>query len=263
MKNAVAICLLAATACAVRTQDPASTPPSKPADPAAGELLARLAAGGVRVDVAAQTVSIDVVRNEPADPIEYLLIHARGKAHEALFVTEVKPSLLNAAFYALGCENGTNARAKPIEPPPSEEEIARGADLVEIIPPQGMQLWITARWKDGEAQRELPIEALLLDLTTAAPVEQNVWIFLGGRSAPLYRNEPPVFIADFEGNLVSVCYLAPENHLLTMRHERARDDQNWWMTDACPPPGTAVELRFHRRMPLAPPAADDRGADKR
>ncbi len=34
--------------------------------------------------------------------------------------------------------------------------------------------------------------------------------------AKLYKNEPEVFVADFEGNLVSVCYLTPDNHLGTM-----------------------------------------------
>ena len=67
--------------------------------------------------------------------------------------------------------------------------------------------------------------------------------------AQLYKGEPEVFIADFEGNLFSICYLTPDNHLATMAHERARDDNNWWITNKLPEPGTEVELVIHRVEP--------------
>ena len=254
-----------ATCTAAQEPSPAPRPaPTEQGDAAASrELLAQFASGGVRLDLAARTITIDAVTNHPADPIEYLLVHPRGKLHEALFVSEVKPSLLAAAFLALGCDKGTNARAKPIEPPPTEAEIEKGAPVVDILPPEGNELRISARWRgDDGKEHDLPIEALLLDMTTGKPVEQNAWIFLGGREAPLYRKEPPVFVADYEGNLVSVCYMAPENHLITMRHERGPDDENWWITEESPPPGTKVELRFQRVPPAAAQGAAKKGEAK-
>jgi hypothetical protein len=76
-------------------------------------------------------------------------------------------------------------------------------------------------------------------------------VYLGGRMARLYKDEPEVFVADFEGNLISVCYLSPDNHLGTMVHESARDDQNWWTTTLLPDPeaGIEVEFVFHRVEP--------------
>jgi hypothetical protein len=41
----------------------------------------------------------------------------------------------------------------------------------------------------------------------------------------------------------------PDNHLATMVHERARDDQNWWLTKLVPEPGTEVEFVFHKIEP--------------
>ena len=90
------------------------------------------------------------------------------------------------------------------------------------------------------------VEDLLLDLGKQLPVADCSWVFLGGRMAQLYRNEPEVYIADFEGNLISVCYLTPDNHLATMVHPDARDDRNWWTTNLLPPPDTEVEFVFHR-----------------
>ncbi len=214
-------------------------------------LLEHLAKEGVKVDLEAKTVSVPAVMNEPQDPLEYLLIHRRGKAHEAVFVTEAKPSLINSAFLLLGLEPGKNASYKPIEPPPTEEEVAAGADWVKVFPPEGTRLWISAKWKaQGETPaNEVVVEDLIVDLTSRELLDDTEWIFLGGRMAPLYKNEPPVFVADFEGNLVSICYLSPANHLATMKHERARDDQNWWMSKICPPPGTEVHVVFHLTKP--------------
>ena len=39
------------------------------------------------------------------------------------------------------------------------------------------------------------------------------------------------------------------HHLVTMKHERARDDMIWWRTDSCPPPGRELVLTFHRNKP--------------
>jgi hypothetical protein len=67
--------------------------------------------------------------------------------------------------------------------------------------------------------------------------------------AKIYRNDPEVYVADMEGNLISVCYLSPDNHLGTMVHADARDDQMWWTTTLLPPPDTEVDFVFHRVEP--------------
>jgi hypothetical protein len=210
----------------------------------------QLAAEHIAVDAKAQTITIGAVMNQPPDPIEYLLIHKKGKRHEAVFITGSKPSVLNAAFLLLGFAPGRNATAKEKNPPPSLEEIEKGADPMIITPPQGQQFWITVRWKDAAGKPvEYCVEDLLVDLQAEDVVKDNEWIYLGGRMAQLYKNEPEVFVADFEGNLISSCYMSPDNHLATMRHERARSDQNWWITRKCPEPGTEVEIVFWKQKP--------------
>jgi hypothetical protein len=241
------------------SQEPApARPEPAPAaqDPAAaGQQLVeavhkQFAEQGIAVDAKAQTVTIKAVMNEPPDPIEYLLIHRRGKRHEAMFVTESKPSVLNAALLMIGLQPGKNATYREKDPPPTLAEIEQGVDPLIIVPPEGNQYWMTVRWKDSAGKPvEHCVEDLILDLSTGAPIGATSWVYLGGRMARIYKDEPEVFVADFEGNLISVCYLSPDNHLGTMRHERARDDQNWWITDKSPPPGTELEVVFHRREP--------------
>jgi hypothetical protein len=260
--------------------------PKPPADDAAAKVLAEVRqqfqAEGIEFDAKAQTVTIPAVVNQPQDPVEYLLIHRKGKRHEAVFWTRSKPSLVNAALLLLGLQPGKNASYVEKDPPPTLEQIEAGADPIVVTPPSGMPFWMTVRWRDAEGKEvEHCVEDLLLDLTTQAPVVDCSWVYLGGRMAQLYRGEPEVFVADFEGNLISVCYLTPDNHLGTMVHADARDDQNWWIAAALPKPDTEVSFVFHRQEPAlhkarqerlrrapaapaapAPPAAGDPPKDK-
>lgn len=246
--------LTVALACQQPPPAPTPTPPTPDAAAAAQKLLAevqqQLQAEGITVDTKAQTVAIPAVVNEPQDPVEYLLIHRKGKRHEAVFWTRSKPSVLNAALLMIGLSPGKNASYVEKNPPPTLEEIEAGADPIIVTPPSGTPLWMTVRWRDAEGKTvEHCVEDLLMDLTTQQPIADATWVYLGGRMAQIYRNEPEVFVADMEGNLVSTCYLTPDNHLGTMVHERARDDQNWWTTSLVPQPGTEVEFVFHRTEP--------------
>lgn len=245
----------------------AQVPTTRPIDPQKAEqarrlLLQDLRSRGVELDLERGTVAIPIQINDPPppDPIEYLLVHHRGKKHEAVFVTEVKASLLNGALLLLGFQNGKNARVEAKEPAPTPAEIERGAPIVDVFPPEGMAIHMTAiREVEGGSKREDPIDDYLIDLATGQPVESASWIYLGGRMSPLYRGEPPVFVGDYEGNLVSSCYMSPENHLVTIRHTRGGDDHNWVINPAvCPPPGTKLTLVFHKTQPKVSAERDAR-----
>lgn len=225
--------------------------PKKP-DPQAmlKEVMASFKKQGIKLDPKAHTVTIPAIVNQPQDPVEYLLIHRRGKKHESVFLTETKPSILNAALLMIGLEQGKNATFVEKKPAPTLEEVQNGADPLIVTPPKGKRFYITARWTTPEKQVvEYCVEDLMFELSTQEPMGRCEWIYLGGRMAQLYKNDPEVYIADLEGNLISVCYLSPDNHLGTMSHERARDDQNWWTTTKVPEPGTAVEFIFHANEP--------------
>ncbi|MCC6670772.1 MAG: hypothetical protein IT458_06920 [Planctomycetes bacterium] len=225
---------------------PAEGPGTRPQD-----LVAQLAKSKVQVDLERATVSIPVRMNAPQNPIEFVLIHRMGKRHEAVLVTDVKASLIQGGLLLLGFREGRNATYKEKDPPPSREEIEKGADPLVVEPPKGMPVWFTVKYTDDAGKaHELAVEDLIVDLTTQRPLEDAQWIYLGGRMAPLYRNEPPVFVADYEGNLVSSIYFGSANHLVTIAHERAREDENFWIDEkVCPPPGTEMTLTIHAREP--------------
>ncbi len=243
----------AVVAACVPAQEPKPAPVApKPQDPAAAlaEMMQQFTKEGITLDVKAGTLKLAAVMNAPQDALEYLLIHRRGKRHEAMLWTKAKPSVLNGALLLLGLTPGQNAKAEEIVPPPSIEEIEKGAETVKVTPPKGMNLWFTVQWTTPEGKVvEYCLEDLLLDLTTQRAVVGCSWVYLGGRMGQLYRNEPEVFVADFEGNLVSACYMTPDNHLVTIVHERGRDQHNWWLTSKAPEPDTEVQITIHRQQP--------------
>ena len=251
LRLAATVFALAAVCAAQGSQD--GKPPAK-AEPAATDPQQVLAAmkqqfqkEGIAFDLERKTVSVPAVVNQPQDPVEYLLIHKKGKRHEAVFVTTAKPSVLNAALLLLGLAPGKNATYVEKKPAPTLEEVQAGVDPIVVTPPQGQPFYMTVRWKDADGKPvEHCVEDLLLDRTTSKAIVDCSWIYLGGRMAQIYRNEPEVYIADFEGNLISICYLSPDNHLATMAHKDARDDQNWWTTSLLPAAETVVEFVFHR-----------------
>lgn len=251
MKLAILTALFLATTVACQDETKKQKPEKKQ-DPQAvlKEVMASFKKEGIKLDAKARTVTIPVVVNRLQDPIEYLLIHQKGKKHEAVFKTQAKPSILNAALLMIGLDKGKNATYKEKDPAPTLEEVQNGADPLIVTPPQGKPYYMTVRWTTPENQvEEFCVEDMILDLTTQKPMGQCSWIYLGGRMARLYKNDPEVYIADYEGNLVSICYLTPDNHLGTMVHERARDDQNWWTTTKLPKEGTAMEFIFHAVEP--------------
>lgn len=236
--------------CAQDPQKPVAPPAPPDPQKVLAEVLQQFQKEGIVLDSKAQTVSVPAMVNHPQDPIEYLLIHKKGKRHEAVFVTKSKPSVLNAALLMLGMQPGKNASYVEKDPAPTLEEVQKGADPIIVTPPQGMPFWMTVRWKTPEGkQEEYCVEDMVLDLGKQKPLANCAWVYLGGRMAKIYKDDPEVYIADFEGNLISICYLSPDNHLATMVHDNARDDQNWWTTTLLPPPETEVQFVFHRLMP--------------
>jgi hypothetical protein len=234
------------------TQEPDSRAVSRPASiPAAvlKELVEKLKVGGVELDVPAATVTIEGEIQVTGDFLEYLLIGRTGKAHEALVRCEVKGSVLKAGLMALGFQDGRNMDYREKNPPPTEEEMKKGADFVEVIPPNGQTIYLSLQWQDENAKtRRYRTEDLWIDVRTELPPAKCRWVYFGGREAALYKGEPPVFVADYEENLVSLCYMKPDNHIITIDHDAARDDKIWWPNmKLLPPRGTPVKMLFSTR----------------
>ena len=98
--------------CTAQEPKPAQKPePTADAAAVVAQVLQQLKDEHIAIDLKAKTVTIDAVMNQPPDPIEYLLIHRRGKMHEAIFFTNSKPSVI----WACSCPASPAAR-KSLKP---------------------------------------------------------------------------------------------------------------------------------------------------
>jgi hypothetical protein len=72
-------------------------------------------------------------------------------------------------------------------------------------------------------------------------------VFLGSRFATLRANEPEVFVADAEGNLINLSFFFEGNTLLTAALDECIEQTIWaanaWLV---PPRGEPVRLFFSR-----------------
>jgi hypothetical protein len=218
-----------------------------PAAPAAA-LLDELARGGVHLDAAAGWLSIRCAVVVRGDLLEYLLVGPAGRAHESLFVTDVKPSLINAGLLALGAAPGRNARWIAVEPAPTSEERAAGAPAYRVEPPSGDGFYLHAAWREGDASYCFRVEDLLCNLASGRSMTRHRWVYLGSRFVRLRSSGEEAFAADLEQDLVNVAFF-PEGHTLLTAGLDECLDQTIWTANAwlLPERGSEVELVFARQ----------------
>lgn len=211
-------------------------------------LEARLAQEGVLLDLSAREVrvrgSVRRSRPSPDQPIEFLLVAPGGFTHETLAIIDCKPSSLNAAFVALGLTPGSSRRTVVPSPPPAEEDVRDGIEPpFEILPPLGPRVFLYASYTDAdEVERFCPIEDLIVETRTGEPYPVRGFVYLGSRFAPLNLSgkEQEVFVADYEGNLVTIypTRAAAENSLFDVY---AKDPVAYQYADVNPQAGLVVD----------------------
>lgn len=220
------------------------------------ELVASLAQQGVHFDPAAGVASILATVEVDNDLLEYLLVAPGGARHEALLATEVRPSLLNVALLGLGVEPGRNAVWGPREPPPSEEELARGISPHDVRLPEGDGFWLYVGWRRGDETFFLRAEDLVRNLATGQTMRRHRWVYLGSRMLPAQDGAGELFAADVYQNLVNVSWFSDGATLITGALPECLE-QSIWMSNAwlLPERGSAVRLSFSRERLDAPPRA--------
>ncbi|HEX9795336.1 MAG TPA: YdjY domain-containing protein [Planctomycetota bacterium] len=231
---------------------------------ARGILVDELARQGVYLDFDAGIIRMQARVTQVYEPLEYLVvIAARGKTHESLFgVEELDAVALNTAFKLLGASEGVNGTMSPRDPPPTPEEYAAGVAGYTVTPAHGDGFYLYAYWQepgaDGEPEEHFHrAEDLVLNVRADRTYQRGRFIYLGSRFVKPHKDALEMYAAQAEGNLVSLVYFTPANHMLTGADPEA-DDQNVWYPNVflLPSQNHAVTLLFCReRLDPVPPAA--------
>jgi hypothetical protein len=229
----------------------AAQDPTPKLSPELERLVATLAEQNVQLDASRGIIAIPVDIDVRDDLLEYLLVGPSGAAHESVFVTPVKPSVLNAALIALGASPGTNAIWKPKNPPPSEAELRAGAPAYDVQVPQGDGFFLYSGWKVGDEVFFFRIEDMIRNLGTGQSMTRHAWVYLGSRMVESNRKgheHEQQFAADLYQNLISVVFFSDGYPLLTGALPECVD-QHVWMANAwlLPERGTRVALFLSRK----------------
>jgi len=213
-----------------------------PAPRVPDEISAALAEAGLWIDLERGVLAVPVEVQIREDLLEYLLVGPGGAAHESLFLTQVKPSLVNAALLLLGAEPGHNAHFEERESSPD------GEPRREVQPPAGDGFYLYAAWREGEETYFFRVEDLIANLATGRTLRRHRWVYLGSRFAQLEPGQPERFLADLEGNLVNLSFFYQGNTLLTAALDECVEQTIWaanaWLVT---PRGEPVCLFFARQ----------------
>lgn len=213
-----------------------------------------LAAQGVLLDRAHGLIELAATICQDEEPLEYLIIKPNGKDHESLFRLDERVSAagLNTAMLLLGVEQGRNGKLVAKDPLPSREEYEAGTSLYNVEHATGDGFYIYAGWEqqflDGHREQWFyRAEDLVINSRRIDTYKRGKFVYLGSRFIKPHQDSKELFAAEADGNLVSLVYFNPANHLLTGADPEANDQYVWYPnTWLLPAIGTPVTLWLSR-----------------
>lgn len=248
--------------------------PSSVQEAAPAELQAALRAEGLVLDRERGVLALPVSVQIKHDLLEYLLVGGNGATHESLFLTRVRPSLLNAALLLLGVEPGRNAWFETLPSPQDGEGAAEPARPErKVHPPEGDGFFLYAAWREQGETYFFRVEDLVRNFATGRSLRRHRWVYLGSRFVALKPEASESFMADVSGNLVNLSYFFQGDTLLTAGVAECYEQTIWAANEwLLPESGSPLFLVF-ARAPLEtlpagwsallpevpPPAAPDAG----
>lgn len=156
--------------------------------------------------------------------IEYLLVTNKGKSHESIFITDIRPFNLNLAFKLLNYRENQNMFAQQATPGPIPTKPNPATSVLKI----------EVNWKHQGQSHSIPLSQCVQHLQTRQS-PQAAWIYTGSR---IIQNQ---LSADKEGNVFALqidqgaLANAPVYHL--------NPDDLWKPnTQKLPPLGTSVRF---------------------
>ncbi len=186
---------------------------------------------GLRVDVAARRIEIDVKMAEPNRVLEYLLVvEGTGPAYESMLTTRCEPEELHLALLMIG-----------LTAPEDRPGFLRG-DPGEVHGEKA-DLWL--EWTAGTGVVRRRVESLLKPPDCDCPFPARGWTFLPFRRGHNKADAAPgaigAFHAGIAGNLISILH-DPYSILTHPDSQETKPDFMPVVRPGMPKPGTALKL---------------------
>lgn len=242
-----------ATLLLAQTSPPAEPQPApepdktaEPAKPSVKKLDAsRFQVGEVIFDEKTREIRFPAKINMTEGLLEYLIVHQKGKVHEALLITEISPTHLNLAFTLL-----RYPASKELYPLPNET--GGVSDKFPEVPAElkaAARVTVDVEWTDDGKVRRLPVNEWIQHSVKATSMPAGPWVYGG---SDFFEGK---FIAETSGDVAAI-FLA-QSALLNYPGDDHNNDDVWLpFPKRVPPEGTNVTViiaPYQNAKPLPKP----------
>jgi hypothetical protein len=186
---------------------------------------------GIRLDKKNRRISFPAVVNQRQGLIEYLLVNDKGKTHESLLSTALRPRDIHVALLLIGLDPDALPAPKD-QPPPSAIDSA----YLQAAPKlKGVSVTISATWTADGKSNGVALEDWIFNLQTNKPMTPGPWTYNGSMI------EDGAFLADQDLSIVAV--ITDPTALANNPRAGYDNDQIWQVREEkVPPLDTPVEV---------------------
>ena len=155
---------------------PAPNPSVDPAKTPVEQLDAfRYRIGEVTLDQRSREIRFPAQVNMSQGLLEYLVVLAKGKVHEALLVTSISPTHLNLAFTLLRYPASHELFAL-------KDASGRRPNKLPAVPAavkSAARIAIEVEWNDHDQTRRLPVNEWIQHIVTTTAMKPGPWLYTG------------------------------------------------------------------------------------
>ncbi|MDP3849362.1 MAG: YdjY domain-containing protein [Luteolibacter sp.] len=205
----------------------------------------RFRVGGVTFDQKTREIRFPTTVNMTEGLLEFIVVHANGKIHESLLITDISPTHLNLAFTLL-----RYPPSHELYPLPSDTGGASG-DFPEVAPEikAAARITIDVEWKGGDQTRRLPVNDWIQHAVKTTAMPAGPWVYGGSF---IYDGQ---YSPEMSGDIAAI-YTAP-SALINYPGDDKHDDTVWLpFPKRVPPVGTKVTVIIaphSTRLPITKP----------
>ncbi|MBK1790954.1 YdjY domain-containing protein [Persicirhabdus sediminis] len=238
--NATTFLLIAASLTSqLFAQTPADANPS-PAEPATAAADAKpeieqiseneYRIGKVVINKKTRQLKLPAAVHMDKDIIEYVLITNLGKAHEALLITDIKPSNLNIGFKLLSYPESNDLFRQP------NPDGSLGTEYYQVDEKikQQARIQLAIEWADAEGKTQsAPLSSWIANTATKQRMPETPWVYNGSE---VFQGN---FSADIYGDILSI---QPDVNCIANYTGDDRETAEWEPHSKVPKPGTEVTV---------------------
>lgn len=202
----------------------------------------RFQVGEVTFDAKTREIRFPAAVNMAGEELlEFAIVHANGKVHEALLVTTISATDLNIAFKLLRYQ--ASAEFYPLK----EADGSYSNDFPEVPEEvkKAARIDLGVEWKEGDKERKAKLHEWITHGSTGKPMDADPWVYGG---SGVYEGK---FMAETTGDIAAI--FLSNSALINFSGKDNNSDEVWLpFPKRVPPEGTKVTVVI---APYQKPAA--------